>query len=111
MNPLSVSPEPPPVAAWVGLDWADQQHVICLYEVATGQSTITCLEQKPETLQDWLSQLRQRFGGVPVAIVLEQVRGAVIYALAERRLCAVVSSQSPIAGQLPQGVCSQRGQE
>ena len=39
MNPLSVFPESPAVAAWVGLDWADQQHVICLYEVATGQST------------------------------------------------------------------------
>ena len=81
MNPLSVSPEPSPVAAWVGLDWADQQHVICLYEVATGQSTLSRLEQKPEALQDWLSQLRQRFGGAPVAIVLEQARGAVIYAL------------------------------
>jgi hypothetical protein len=63
------------------LDWADQQHVICLYEVATGQSTVSRLEQKPEALQDWLSQLRQRFGGAPVAIVLEQARGAVIYAL------------------------------
>lgn len=81
MNPFSVSPEPSPVAAWVGLDWADQQHVICLYEVATGQSTVSRLEQKPEALQDWLSQLRQRFGGAPVAIVLEQARGAVIYAL------------------------------
>jgi transposase len=63
------------------LDWADQQHAICLYEVATGQSTVSRLEQKPEALQDWLSQLRQRFGGAPVAIVLEQARGAVIYAL------------------------------
>ena len=81
MNPFSVSPEPSPVAAWVGLDWADQQHVICLYEVATGQRTVSRLEQKPEALQDWLSQLRQRFGGSPVAIVLEQARGAVIYAL------------------------------
>jgi transposase len=81
MNPFSVSPKSCPVAAWVGLDWADQQHVICLYEVATGQSTVSRLEQKPEALQDWLSQLRQRFGGAPVAIVLEQARGAVIYAL------------------------------
>jgi len=81
MNPFSVSPKPSSVAAWVGLDWADQQHVICLYEVATGQSTVSRLEQKPEALQDWLSQLRQRFGGAPVAIVLEQARGAVIYAL------------------------------
>ena len=81
MNPFSVSPEPSPVAAWVGLDWADQQHVICLYEVATGHSTVSRLEQKPEALQDWLSQLRHHFGGAPVAIVLEQARGAVIYAL------------------------------
>ena len=81
MNPLCVSPERSPVAAWVGLDWADQQHVICLYEVTTGHSTVSRLEQKPEALQDWLSQLRQRFGGAPVAIVLEQARGAVIYAL------------------------------
>src|SRR5687767_14257507 len=81
MNPFSVSPEASPVAAWVGLDWADQQHVICLYEVSTGQNAVSRLEQKPEALQDWLSQLRQRFGGAPVVIVLEQARGAVIYAL------------------------------
>ena len=81
MNPLCVSPDPSPVAAWVGLDWADQQHVICLYEVTTGHSTVSRLEQKPEALQDRLSQLRQRFGGAPVAIVLEQARGGLIYAL------------------------------
>lgn len=69
------------IAAWVGLDWADQQHVICLYDVGTGQSEITRLEQKPEAFGDWLGQLRQRFGGAKVAIVLEQARGAVIYAL------------------------------
>jgi hypothetical protein len=69
------------VAAWVGLDWADQQHVICLYEVQSGQCEITRLEQKPEAFQSWLSQLRQRFGGAKVAVVLEQARGAVIYAL------------------------------
>jgi transposase len=83
MNPFSsIAPSyPSDIAAWVGLDWADQQHVICLYDVATGQSEITRLEQKPEALQDWLSQLRQRFGGAKVAIVLEQARGAVIYGL------------------------------
>jgi transposase len=83
MNPFSsIAPSyPSDIAAWVGLDWADQQHVICLYDVATGQSEITRLEQKPEALQDWLSQLRQRFGGAKVAIVLEQARWAVIYGL------------------------------
>jgi transposase len=69
------------IAAWVGLDWADQQHVVCVYDVETGHSEITRLEQKPEALESWLGQLRQRFGGAKVAIVLEQARGAVIYAL------------------------------
>src|SRR4029434_10089263 len=69
------------IAAWVGLDWADQQHVLCVYEVETGQSEITRLEQKPEALKSGLSKLRQRVGGAKVAIVLEQARGAVIYAL------------------------------
>lgn len=81
MNPFSASAQPSQVAAWVGLDWADQQHVVCLYDVASGQTEGSTLEQKPEALQSWLGQLRQRFGGQPVAVVLEQARGAVIYAL------------------------------
>lgn len=78
---ISVSVPPSNVAAWVGLDWADQQHLVCLYDVGTGQTELSRLEQKPEALQNWLGQLRQRFGGQPVAVVLEQARGAVIYAL------------------------------
>lgn len=83
MNPLTLTPKASPegLAAWVGLDWADQQHVICLYETATGQTEMTRLDQKPEALQTWLGQLRQRFNGAKVAVVLEQARGAVIYAL------------------------------
>jgi len=83
MNSSEVNRKSPTegIAAWVGLDWADQQHVLCVYEVETGQSEITRLEQKPEAFESWLSQLRQRFGGAKVAIVLEQARGAVIYAL------------------------------
>ena len=69
------------IAAWVGLDWADQQHVICVYEVESGKSEMLRLEQKPEAFESWLTPLRQRFGGAKVAIVLEQARGAVIYAL------------------------------
>lgn len=71
----------PQVAAWIGLDWADQHHQVACYDVATGQTETGCLEQKPEALQDWLGQLRQRYGGNPVGLVLEQARGAVMYAL------------------------------
>jgi transposase len=69
------------VAAWIGLDWADQQHVGCLYDVASGQQESFTLEASPEAIPLWLTQLRQRYGGRQVAIVLEQRRGALIHAL------------------------------
>jgi transposase len=71
----------PNIAAWVGLDWADQQHQVCLYDVATSQVESSRLEQSAEALQEWLGQLRARYGGAKVAIVLEQSRGPVLYGL------------------------------
>jgi len=69
------------IAAFVGLDWADQKHVIALQEVNGEQRQDFTLDQTPEALQNWVQQLRLRFAGRPVAIAVEQKRGALIYAL------------------------------
>jgi transposase len=69
------------IAAFIGLDWADQQHVVCLQEAGTTRRESLKLDQTPEGLQAWIQQLRARFGGRPVAIAVEQARGALIYAL------------------------------
>jgi transposase len=71
----------PEIAAWIGLDWADQQHVVCLGVTGSSQLETAVVDQKPEALQEWVSQLRRRFGGRRVAIALEQSRGPLIYAL------------------------------
>jgi transposase len=39
------------------------------------------LQQKPEVIGPWVAELRERFGGRPVAVGLEQSRGALIHAL------------------------------
>ena len=69
------------IAAFIGLDWADQQHVIRLRVTGSAPVEAQLLDQKPETLRSWIGQLRQRFGGRPVAIALEQSRGSLLYAL------------------------------
>jgi transposase len=69
------------IAAFIGLDWADQQHVIRLRVAGSNGIEAQTLDQKPESLQAWIGQLRQRFGGRPVAIALEQSRGSLLYAL------------------------------
>jgi len=69
------------IAAFIGLDWADQQHVIRLRAAGSAAVEAQCLDQKPESLRAWIAQLRHRFAGRPVAIALEQSRGSLLYAL------------------------------
>ena len=68
------------VAAWIGLDWGDEKHSIHL-QPQNGKPEHLSLEQRPDTLHEWIAQLRQRFAGQKVAIGIEQRKGAVIHAL------------------------------
>jgi transposase len=72
---------PPAFAAFVGIDWADQEHAVCLSPADTLQPEQTTLPHTPAALAEFVTQLRTRFGGRPVAIGLEQARGALVYAL------------------------------
>jgi len=69
----------PSYAAFVGIDWADQEHAVCLMEGERHQ--LHQLPHKPETIDAWARDLEHRFGGRPVAVCLEQSRGPLIYAL------------------------------
>ncbi|HEX9797760.1 MAG TPA: IS110 family transposase [Anaerolineales bacterium] len=79
---VDTPPGPEPAyAAFVGIDWADQQHAVALLDPQSGTVTHENVAQTPEALDDWALQLLQRFGGLPIAVALEQSRGALIYAL------------------------------
>jgi transposase len=69
------------IAAFIGLDWADQKHAVTVQESGTDQRHRVTLDHTPEALQSWIQSLRVRYGGKPVAIAVEQKRGALIYAL------------------------------
>jgi transposase len=68
-------------AALVSIDWADQQHAVCLSDSSTGEREQTIVKHTPAALQEWALGLRQRFAGQPLAVCLEQSRGPLIYAL------------------------------
>jgi transposase len=68
-------------AACIGLDWADCQHVISLRCADSRKVEHAEVIHKPEALAEWVSGLRQRFGGRKIAVALEQSRGAVVHAL------------------------------
>lgn len=74
-------PSPDTFAAFVGIDWADAKHDGCLQ--AAGSATRECfeLEHTPEAIDAWVTALRTRFNGQPVAVCLELNKGPLVCAL------------------------------
>jgi transposase len=68
-------------AAVIGIDWADTKHDLCLVPSATGLKEFSVLEHTPAAIAAWAAALRERFGGAPIAVALEQSRGPLIFAL------------------------------
>jgi transposase len=74
-TPSNVSP-----ALFIGIDWADQSHD-CYIIDAQGNGRHQKLEQSPEAIALWVEQMLECSGGKPIAIMLEQSKGPLIYAL------------------------------
>jgi Transposase len=72
-----------PYAAYIGLDWSDQKHDICLFDPLTQQKEFLVIATHPHEIALWLESLRLRFKGQPIAICLEQKRGPLIYTLCQ----------------------------
>jgi transposase len=69
-----------PIAAFVGIDWADQKHDMAL-RAASSEALLerSRIESQPEALNDWVLELRERFASQgKILICLEQSRGALI---------------------------------
>src|SRR5919205_2171633 len=68
-------------AAFVGLDWADAQHEGCLQAAGSTQREYFQLVHTPEAIDAWVTTLRTRFHGHPVALCLELTPGPLVSAL------------------------------
>lgn len=69
------------VAVWLGIDWADEKHRWAMR--VDGETRIQQgeLEHTPEAVELFIAGLAARFPGQPVAVALEQSRGALIFML------------------------------
>jgi transposase len=70
-------------AALVGIDWADQKHAWCVQAAGTTQRESGEMEHTPEAVEAWIGQLCQRFGHRPIAVAVEQVKGALVFMLSK----------------------------
>jgi transposase len=65
---------------FIGMDWADQKHDIYVID-RQGKESHQQLEHSAESIDAWVTEMLKLAGGHPIAIMLEQSRGALIYAL------------------------------
>jgi transposase len=73
----------PQIAAYIGIDWADQKHDVVLRSADdTAKAEHQVIKSEINALNDWIAQIQERFGAKgKVLVCLEQSRGALIYQL------------------------------
>lgn len=69
-----------PFTAYVGIDWGDAKHDICLQAAGSDRREFDCIPHQVPRIDEWAKALHQRFGG-PIAIALELSKGPIVYAL------------------------------
>jgi transposase len=76
-------------AAFVGIDWADRKHDICLQVPGVDTTELSVLEHRPKAIQQWALNLRERFQGQQIAICLELSQGPIVSALLEHDIFVI----------------------
>jgi len=69
-----------PFSAYVGIDWADTKHDICLQVAGNDRREFDCIPHQVARIDEWAKSLHKRFGGT-IAIALELAKGPIVYAL------------------------------
>ena len=69
-------------AAFVGIDWADRKHDICMQCAGHDQREASQIQHTPQAISAWVKMLQQRFRQQPIAVCCELSKGPLIYALA-----------------------------
>lgn len=70
-------------AAFIGIDWADRKHDVCLAVAGSSKLERLVLEHRPAAIRAWAEKLRERFGGAAIAVCLELSQGPIVSALLE----------------------------
>ncbi len=105
MTNLSFSVSPTEWAAFVAIDWADQKHCWALTPSACEEVERGELDASPQAVETWAAELNVRFSGRPIAVCLEQKRGALVYMLAKYAHLVIFPMHPRTAAQYRETFC------
>lgn len=76
-------------SAFVGIDWADAKHDICLHDPINNKREFSVIKHSVEDIEKWALSLKKRFGGL-IAVAVELTKGPIIYALQRYEFLVIV---------------------
>ena len=76
-------------AAFIGIDWADRKHDVCLQVPGTESVEASVVEHRPKAIEEWAHKLRERFAGQRIAVCLELSHGPIVSALLEHDIFVI----------------------
>jgi transposase len=79
----SHSADEPAFGAFVAIDWADRKHVWSMQAAGSERRQHGEILHTPEAIEVWVGELFSRFRGQPIAVAVEQSRGALVFMLSK----------------------------
>jgi transposase len=79
--------------AFIGIDWADTKHDICIQSADGGEREFDVIPHQVEQIDEWAHTIRRRFGS-PIAVAVELSKGPIVYAL-QKHDCFVIFPVNP----------------
>ena len=76
-------------AAFIGIDWADRKHDVCLQAAGADAVELSVVEHRPKAIDGWARGLRERFAGQRIAVCLELSQGPIVSALLEHDIFVI----------------------
>lgn len=73
----------PKFVVFVGIDWADEEHVWCWQKTGEIQREKGVLAATTGAVEAWIGELARRFGPGPIAVAVEQTRAALLWQLSK----------------------------
>jgi transposase len=78
---VATQPAAKQYAAYIAIDWADKKHAWAMQVAGSGKIEQGGVDSSPEAMEIWAAELATRFQDKPIAVALEQSRGAVVFLL------------------------------
>jgi transposase len=89
------SPTNQSFTAFVGIDWADRKHDVCVQPANSETREFSVIPHKVEMINDWAQSLIQRYGS-PIAVAVKLSKGPIVSAL-QKFDCFVIYPINPLS--------------